>query len=102
MFIELVAVSRPCPVRATVGARQGDQSPRRDRPAYSAHLSWTTPTTVSPVCIWDHALDHQPPPDEGPNSQGHRAPDTSTSAHTGLTYTHAVTDHIELMRPEIH
>jgi hypothetical protein len=25
-----------------------------------------------------------------------------TSSHTGLTYTHVVTDHIELMPPEIH
>ena len=86
-----LAVPRPLNLRVAI-----------DRPIQTTRPGHTPPLFLS-VCIWDHTLDHQLPSlTKGQTVKVTGRLDTRTSSHTGLTYTHVVTDHIELMPPEIH
>ena len=101
--VELVGRVATTPVRASVGARRvTNLRVAIDRPIQTTRPGHTPPLFLS-VCIWDHTLDHQLPSlTKGQTVKVTGRLDTRTSSHTGLTYTHVVTDHTELMPPEIH
>ncbi len=103
IHVELVGRVATTPVCATVGARQvTNLRVAIDRPVQADHPGHTPPLFLS-VCIWDHDPDHQPPSlGKGQTVKVTGRLETRISAHTGLTYTHVVTDHIELMPPEVH
>ena len=104
VHVELVGRVATTPVRATVGARQvTNLRVAIDRPAQASSTGRTSPPLFLSVCIWDNVPDHQLPSlTKGQTIKVTGRLDTRTSAHTGLTYTHLVTDHIELMPPEVH
>ena len=103
VHVELVGRVATTPVRATVGARQvTNLRVAIDRPIQATHPGRTPPLFLS-ICIWDNVPDHQLPfLTKGQTVKVTGRLDTRLSAHTGLTYTHVVTDHIELMPPEVH
>ena len=104
-YVHVVLVGRiaTTPVRATVGARQvTNLRVAIDRPVQADRPGRAPPLFLS-VCIWDHAPDHRTPSlRKGQTVRVTGRLDTRTSAHTGLTYTHVITDRIELMPPEVH
>ena len=103
VHVELVGRVATTPVRATVGARQvTNLRVAIDRPIQATHPGRTPPLFLS-ICIWDNVPDHQLPfLTKGQTVKVTGRLDTRLSAHTGLTYTHVVTDSIQLMQAEIH
>ena len=96
-----LAVSRPRPC-ASVGARQVTNL----RVAIDRPIPDHFPGHTSHHCFSRLRLGPRPRPPAPSLTKGQTVKvtgrfDTRTSSHTGLTYTHVVTDHIELMPPEI-
>ena len=104
IHVELVGRVATTPVHATVRARRvTNLRVAIDRPSQGSHSGRTSPPLFLSVCIWDNVPDHQLLSlTKGQTVKVTGRLDTRTSAHTGLTYTHVVTDSIQLMQAEIH